>query len=55
MAEHKNRSNFPTEFGNIKYILADFGKKRTIAVHGNFMFSMTEYGKIPILRTLIIV
>ena len=43
---------FSTEFGKI-VCFADFGN-RNIVGHGNFVFSRTEYGKVPILRTPIL-
>ena len=45
-----NQPHFSTEFGNIKYNLADFGKFKYCR-EGNFMFLRTECSKVPILRT----
>ena len=53
MTEHENRPNFSTEFGNFKYIMANFGKQNYWRTR-NLMFLSTEYGKDPILRTLLL-
>ena len=49
-AEHGNQPFFSTEFGNILYILANFGNRST-GEHGYVLFFHLSNGYFEIIRT----
>ena len=53
MKEDGNRPEFSAKFENIKHFWG-ISENRTVVGHGNFMFLRAEYGKVPILQTLIL-